>query len=245
MIVHSGQLTRAACHSSASVLPPALRVVVLDAVINDDFVHRFQSYELDYVKPLAQFRRADELDAEAAYSAAGRGCRPGRDGAAAPDRERSDVVSAAESARRRRRRVPALHAGPVTPPRPRSTRWRWRSGWVAVGAPASGRRQQCPPPRAPGARSGQPARCRHVPGGGPWVQLARGVLEVSTRRVRPRGLCALRRKPRHPRATKTASQPPCPRPDLWQTADASLSCRRTGPAVQTDLPQPPSEGPPT
>jgi hypothetical protein len=41
--------------------------VVLDTVINDDFAHRFQAYELDYVKVLAQFRRADELDAEAAY----------------------------------------------------------------------------------------------------------------------------------------------------------------------------------
>ncbi len=42
-------------------------MVVLDTVINDDFAHRFQAYELDYVKVLAQFRRADELDAEAAY----------------------------------------------------------------------------------------------------------------------------------------------------------------------------------
>jgi hypothetical protein len=42
-------------------------VVVLDTVINNDFAHRFQAYELDCVKVLAQFRRADELDAEAAY----------------------------------------------------------------------------------------------------------------------------------------------------------------------------------
>jgi hypothetical protein len=42
-------------------------VVVLDTVINKNVAHRFQAYELDYVKVLAQFRRADELDAEAAY----------------------------------------------------------------------------------------------------------------------------------------------------------------------------------
>jgi hypothetical protein len=42
-------------------------VVVLDMVINNDVAHRVQAYELDYVKVLAQFRRADELDAEAAY----------------------------------------------------------------------------------------------------------------------------------------------------------------------------------
>jgi hypothetical protein len=42
-------------------------VVAPDTVINDDSANRFQAYELDYVKVLAQFRRADELDAEAAY----------------------------------------------------------------------------------------------------------------------------------------------------------------------------------
>ena len=42
-------------------------VVVPDTVINDDFTQRFQSYELDDVKVLAQFRRADELEAEATY----------------------------------------------------------------------------------------------------------------------------------------------------------------------------------
>jgi hypothetical protein len=47
--------------------PGADGVVVLDTVINDDFVHRFQASELDYVQVLPQFRRADELDAEAAY----------------------------------------------------------------------------------------------------------------------------------------------------------------------------------
>lgn len=41
--------------------------VVLDTAINDDFAHRFQAYELDYLRVLAQFRRAEELDAEAAY----------------------------------------------------------------------------------------------------------------------------------------------------------------------------------
>ncbi|MGH3512118.1 MAG: hypothetical protein ACRDRB_07555 [Pseudonocardiaceae bacterium] len=42
-------------------------MVILDTVINDDVVHRFQASELDYVKVAAQFRRAHELDAEAAY----------------------------------------------------------------------------------------------------------------------------------------------------------------------------------
>lgn len=42
-------------------------VVVPDTVINDDFTHRFRAYELDEVKVLAQFRRAEELEAEAAY----------------------------------------------------------------------------------------------------------------------------------------------------------------------------------
>ncbi|MGH3600476.1 MAG: hypothetical protein ACRDQH_09390 [Pseudonocardiaceae bacterium] len=41
--------------------------MILDTVINDDVVHRFQASELDYVKVAAQFRRAHELDAEAAY----------------------------------------------------------------------------------------------------------------------------------------------------------------------------------
>jgi hypothetical protein len=42
-------------------------VVAPGTVSNDDSAHPFQSYELDYVKVLAQFRRAEELDAEAAY----------------------------------------------------------------------------------------------------------------------------------------------------------------------------------
>jgi hypothetical protein len=41
--------------------------VVPETVINDDFAQRFQAHELDYVKVLAQFRRADELDVEATY----------------------------------------------------------------------------------------------------------------------------------------------------------------------------------
>lgn len=52
---------------SFTAWPGADGVVVLDAVINDDFAHRFQAYELDCMQVLAQFRRADELDAEAAY----------------------------------------------------------------------------------------------------------------------------------------------------------------------------------
>lgn len=238
-------------------------VVVLDAVINDDFVHRFQAYDLHYVKALAQFRRADELDAEAAYCdhrASGpgyyvdllRGVAADRVvmGAAAPDRERGDVVSAAESARRRRRRVPALCAGPVTPPRPRSTRWRWHSGWGRSWRTCIWPTAAVPPATSTGARSGQPARCRRVPGGGPRVQLARGVLEVSTRRVRTRGLCASggsrdipgqpRRRPDRRAQDRVSGKPP-----TSSAADASLSCRRTCSAEQIDLPQPRSEGPPT
>jgi hypothetical protein len=41
--------------------------VVIDTVLHNDVVRRFQAYELDFVKVLAQFRRADELDADAAY----------------------------------------------------------------------------------------------------------------------------------------------------------------------------------
>jgi hypothetical protein len=52
---------------SFSVWPGADGVVILDTALHDDFVHRFQAYELDSVKVLAQFRRADELDADAAY----------------------------------------------------------------------------------------------------------------------------------------------------------------------------------
>ena|SRR6476620_5292477 len=52
---------------SFTAWPGADGVVVLDTVINDDFAHRFQAYELDCMQVLAQFRRADELDAEAAY----------------------------------------------------------------------------------------------------------------------------------------------------------------------------------
>ncbi|MDT7713772.1 MAG: hypothetical protein QOG46_2675 [Pseudonocardiales bacterium] len=42
-------------------------VVAPDTVINDDSTHRFQADELECVKVLAQYRRADELEAEAAY----------------------------------------------------------------------------------------------------------------------------------------------------------------------------------
>jgi hypothetical protein len=44
-------------------------VVILDTSVRDDLGHRFQARELEYVKVSAQFRRADELDAEAAYYA--------------------------------------------------------------------------------------------------------------------------------------------------------------------------------
>jgi len=52
---------------SFSAWPGADGVVAPDTAINDHVVHRFQAYELHYLKVLAQFRRADELDAEAAY----------------------------------------------------------------------------------------------------------------------------------------------------------------------------------
>ena len=48
---------------SFSVWPGADGVVV-DTVLHDDFADRFQAHEL---KVLAQFRRADELDVDAAY----------------------------------------------------------------------------------------------------------------------------------------------------------------------------------
>ncbi|MGH3780338.1 MAG: hypothetical protein ACRDRO_06830 [Pseudonocardiaceae bacterium] len=41
--------------------------MVLDRVVIDDFAYRFNAHELDWMKVLAEFRRADELDAEAAY----------------------------------------------------------------------------------------------------------------------------------------------------------------------------------
>ncbi|HEX5346360.1 MAG TPA: hypothetical protein VFW64_04555 [Pseudonocardiaceae bacterium] len=44
-------------------------MVILDTSVHDDFAHRFQARELEYVKVAAEFRRADELDAEAAYYA--------------------------------------------------------------------------------------------------------------------------------------------------------------------------------
>jgi hypothetical protein len=53
--------------ASFSVSSGADGVVAPETVINEDSAHRFRAYELDYVKVLAQFRRADELDAEAAY----------------------------------------------------------------------------------------------------------------------------------------------------------------------------------
>lgn len=53
--------------ASFSVSSGADDVGAPETVINEDFAHRFRAYELDYVKVLAQFRRADELDAEAAY----------------------------------------------------------------------------------------------------------------------------------------------------------------------------------
>ena len=46
---------------------PGADGVVIDTVLHDDFAHRFQAHELDLVKVLAQFRRADELDADAVY----------------------------------------------------------------------------------------------------------------------------------------------------------------------------------
>lgn len=52
---------------SFNTWPGVDAVGVLNTVINDDFAHRFQANELDCIKVLAQFRRADELDAEATY----------------------------------------------------------------------------------------------------------------------------------------------------------------------------------
>jgi hypothetical protein len=52
---------------SFNIWPGADGVGVPNTAINDDFAHRFQANELDCMKVLAQFRRADELDAEAAY----------------------------------------------------------------------------------------------------------------------------------------------------------------------------------
>lgn len=54
---------------SFSAWPGADAVVILDTYVHDDFAHRFQARELEYVKVAAEFRRADELDAEAAYYA--------------------------------------------------------------------------------------------------------------------------------------------------------------------------------
>jgi hypothetical protein len=143
---------------------PGADGVVIDTALHDDFVHRFQAHELDSVKVLAQFRRADELDADAAYyrhramqqkpghwllrrPAPGPGYRPGRDGAAATDRERSDVMSARDPARRHRQRVPALHAELPDRHGPGRHRGDGAADGVAVDAPASGRRQRWVPPR--------------------------------------------------------------------------------------------------
>ena len=46
---------------------PGADGVVTDTALHDDLVHRFQAHELEFVKVLAQFRRADELDADATY----------------------------------------------------------------------------------------------------------------------------------------------------------------------------------
>lgn len=54
---------------SFSAWPGPDGVVVRDIPVRDDLAHRFQAHELEYVKVSAQFRRADELDAEAAYYA--------------------------------------------------------------------------------------------------------------------------------------------------------------------------------
>lgn len=67
MSAHSGVDPSGVTLVNFSASPDADGVVVLDTVINDDLAHRFLAYELDYVKVLAQFRRADELDSEAAY----------------------------------------------------------------------------------------------------------------------------------------------------------------------------------
>src|ERR1700730_10704424 len=47
---------------------PGADGVVIDTVLHDDFAHRFQAHELDWLKVLGQFRRADELDAHASSS---------------------------------------------------------------------------------------------------------------------------------------------------------------------------------
>jgi hypothetical protein len=213
MSAHSGTLSPAACHSSASVLAPALKVrwysIRSSMTISST---GSQVCELDYVKVLAEFRRAD-VDAEAAYY----------------------------GHRVMQTWVPALHAGPVTLPRPRSARWRWRGGWGCSWRTCIWPTAAVPPRRAPGARSEQPAPCRRVSGaGGPRVHW-HVVLEVSTpRNPYPR---PLRRKPRYPRQPRRRPGPPCPRPGLWRTTDvvdrrriALLSSQ--GQAEQIDLPQP-------
>ena len=57
-------------------------VVVTDTALNDDVCHRFEAYELDYLKVLAQFRRVDELDAPRPRTTATRPCRKPRPAAA-------------------------------------------------------------------------------------------------------------------------------------------------------------------
>ena len=54
---------------SFSAWPGADGVRILDTSVHGDFAHRFQARELEYIKASAQFRGADELDAEAAYYA--------------------------------------------------------------------------------------------------------------------------------------------------------------------------------
>jgi hypothetical protein len=186
------------------------------------------------LKVLAQFRRADELDADAVYyrhrapqreQARGPGYYVGllralatdraRDGAAATDRERSDVMSARDPARRRRQWVPALHAGLLHHHGPGRRRGDGAADGVAVGAPASGRRQRWVPSRdghlVPG-QGNQP--CAEVRPGSSWTagSAASVVFDGST---------------------------------TLSAADASLSCHRPCPAQPSDVPHPRSEGPPT
>lgn len=122
-------------------------VVAPDTVSNDDSSHRFRSHELDYAKVLAQFRRAEESEAEAAYygqsalqqeQARGPGYFVGllralaTDRAAmvqrATDRDRSDVMHARDPARRRRR-------SDTRAARPRHSYWTVR--WTSTRRPAA------------------------------------------------------------------------------------------------------------
>jgi hypothetical protein len=226
------------------------------------------------VQVLAQFRRADELDAEAAYyshrahatgtgpglllprrTAPVPGYRPVRDGAAATDWERSDVMSSPVSSR-----------GPLPPPGSAAPSLvgvnvvRPRRAQVDALVLAQRRGSQvahlhlADPSDAPAMNTwylvGAASPVRSVPGaGGPRIHWHRGVRSVYPARQCPQPVCSPA-KPRHPETTKTAPRTTVPRPGLWQTTDV-VGHRRIAllsshaPAEQIDLPQPRSKGLPT